>query len=127
MNKAEIIGRLQELAFDSREYWLITGAAMVLYGLKDETCDIDLGCSRGLADELENRGYQSVFSHGKRKFIIGDDVEIMEDFPQDRCVVKMGEFPLLSLESLLDLKEKMNREKDQADIVLLKRHLKHEG
>ena len=43
MRKAEIIDRLNALDFDKADYWVITGSAMVLYGLREQTHDIDLG------------------------------------------------------------------------------------
>lgn len=43
LNKEEIICLLKEAEFDINEYWVTSGAAMVLYGIKDMTRDIDLG------------------------------------------------------------------------------------
>ena len=43
LNKEEIIRLLKEAAFDAGEYWVTSGAAMVLYGIRDVTRDIDLG------------------------------------------------------------------------------------
>ena len=56
-NKQEIIQKIQALGFPEEDYWLVTGGAMVLYGIRNETHDIDLGCSRKLADRLEAEGY----------------------------------------------------------------------
>ena len=43
MNRFELLNLLESLKFDSNEYWLITGAAMVFYGFRKETGDLDLG------------------------------------------------------------------------------------
>lgn len=43
LDKKQIIARLEELHLDDTKYWLITGGAMVLYGLREQTSDIDLG------------------------------------------------------------------------------------
>ena len=53
MKKAEIIEKLSAFPYDLRSFWIITGAAMVLYGLRDETGDIDMGCTTEAADRLE--------------------------------------------------------------------------
>ena len=53
LKKAEIVGLLNEMAFDSDKYWVTSGAAMVIYGIKESTRDIDLGCTTELADKLE--------------------------------------------------------------------------
>ena len=34
MKKEEIVCLLKEAAFDPGEYWVVSGAAMVLYGIK---------------------------------------------------------------------------------------------
>ena len=56
MNRQEILAQLSRFPYDRSEYWVLTGAAMVLYGIKEETADIDLGCSTQMADRLEADG-----------------------------------------------------------------------
>ena len=70
LNREEIIHFLKEAAFDSNEYWVTSGAAMVLYGMKDVTRDIDLGCTSHMADELENKGHcAEILRDGSRKIV----------------------------------------------------------
>ena len=57
MNKQEILNTLSEFPYDRNEYWVITGGAMVLYDIRKQTADINLGCSGQLADRLEADGY----------------------------------------------------------------------
>lgn len=116
MVKADVIQRLRELALDPDEYWLITGGAMVLYGLRAETGDIDLGCSKKLADQLEEQGHPTTLcENGTRKITIGDDVEIFEDWLYD-SIVEVEGFPLISLKGLIEMKRSIGREKDFNDI-----------
>ena len=42
MNREEIINELKKYNFDIKRYIVISSAAMVLYGIKDETPDIDI-------------------------------------------------------------------------------------
>ena len=42
--------------FIIKNRWMITGSAMVLYGIREQTHDIDLGCTKQLADRLEAEG-----------------------------------------------------------------------
>ncbi|WP_154531942.1 hypothetical protein [Inconstantimicrobium porci] len=51
-NKGDIAQKLTCPLFDGKEYWVLTGAALVLYGIKDNTKDIDLGASSEFIDEL---------------------------------------------------------------------------
>ena len=58
MDRQEILNQLRAFPYDRNEYWVVTGAAMVLYGFKEQTGDIDLGCSKKLADLLEAKHEQ---------------------------------------------------------------------
>lgn len=119
MIKADIIKRIIELNFPVNEYWLITGGAMVLYGLKDTTNDIDLGCSKFLADMLEQSGYPTTkLSDGTRKFMVADDIEIFEDWLFDNVEIRDG-ISIISLKGLLEMKRSLGREKDIKDIELI--------
>ena len=50
MDRKEILEALDAFPYDRGGYWVITGAAMVLYGIRKQTADIDLGCSAELAE-----------------------------------------------------------------------------
>ena len=39
MNKREIFDVLNEYAFDKKEFVIISGSAMVIYGIKEKTSD----------------------------------------------------------------------------------------
>lgn len=123
MNKAEIIARLNELNFDKNEYWLITGGAMVVYGLREETGDIDLGCISRMADELESKGYiVEKLSDGTRKISFDDDIEIFENWIFDTVNITDG-VPVISLNGLLEMKKSLGREKDHRDIKLIEEYM----
>ncbi len=122
MRKEDIIHRLESLGFDKSEYWAITGTAMVLYGLRAETHDVDLGCTAKLADELRKKYPTTVLADGTRKIIIPPDIEIFEAWLYDRVVYVDG-LPVISPEGLLEMKKALNREKDQADIRKLEAYI----
>ena len=60
LDREEIVCLLKETGFHIEEYWVASGAAMVLHGIKDKTRDIDLGCTSELADKLERDGYPKI-------------------------------------------------------------------
>lgn len=77
MDKQEILNCLSSFPYARKEYWLVTGAAMVLYGIKDKTSDIDLGCSAKLADQLEADGCLCQRTEdGKRWFKYSEYIEL---------------------------------------------------
>ena len=124
MNKTEIIRKLNELEFDKEDYWLITGGAMVIRGIREETHDIDLGCTGKLADALEAKGYPVQHTaDGKKKFVISPDVEIFEEWLYDR-IETVEEIPVISIRGLMEMKESLGREKDKKDIALIRAYIK---
>lgn len=119
MNKQDIINRLKEFPYSKDEYWVITGSAMVLYGIREMTHDIDMGCSSKMADQLERDGYiPTLTESGNRKFVIGDDIEIFENWKYG-SVERIDGVPVLSLDGLIEMKKSLGREKDYRDIYLI--------
>ena len=123
LNKEKIVCLLKEAAFDVNEYWVTSGAAMVLHGIRDTTRDIDLGCTSQLADKLEQDGYPvEVLQDGSRKIVFSETIEIFENWIEDKAVSVEG-LPVVSVDGMIAMKEKLGREKDWKDIMLIKEHL----
>ena len=120
MDRQELLKHLSQFPYDRKEYWIITGGAMVLYGIKEQTADIDLGCSTQMADRLDADGYfYRRTDNGKRWFKYGNTIEIFEGWLCD--TVKMVEgFPVISIKGLIEMKQEIGREKDLKDIELIK-------
>ena len=57
MKAEDIRRRLAELALDTNEYRINAGGAMVLHGLREETHDLDIWCTKKLGDALLRRGF----------------------------------------------------------------------
>ena len=123
MNREELISRVRALPFPREDFWVITGGAMVLYGLREQTHDIDLGCTARLADELAAQGHPfTLRQNGARKFALDGDVEIIEGWLCDR-VEEIEGIPVISLAGLTEMKRSLGREKDLRDIALIEAHL----
>ena len=123
MKKADIIARLNMFPYDPEEYWVITGSAMVLYGIREETADIDLGCTSCMADRLEKEGYlYQVTSDGNRWFKINDEIEVFENWLYG-TTERIGRIRVISLQGLIAMKQQIGREKDLRDILLINRFL----
>ena len=127
MNKHEIVQKLKMLGFPLEEYWIVAGGAMVLYGIKEETRDIDLGCSKNLADRLEADGHLPLrMADGSRKFVINCEVEVFEEWLFDRIEYIDG-IPTISLSGLIMMKQSLGREKDLADIEAIKEFIRRQN
>ena len=123
MKKEEILRTLESFPYDKSEYWLITGAAMVLFGMREETGDIDLGCTEKMADELEKGGFlYRRTENGKRWFRYSEAIEIFEEW-KTGPLVSCEDLQLLSPEGLIAMKEELGREKDLRDIALIREWL----
>ena len=118
MKAEDIRRRLAELALDTNEYRINAGGAMVLHGLREETHDLDIWCTKKLGDALAQRCDVQVLPDGTRRFVPAPDVEIYENmFPGE--TVFLNGIPVAPLEDVLALKRRLNREKDQRDIAVL--------
>ncbi len=120
-DKQSLIRRIKELSFPENEYWVVAGGAMVLHGFRQQTRDIDLGCSTLLADKLEQQGYCiSRCDDGTRKILYSEDIEIFENWLEGTVEI-IGGVPVVDADGLILMKKKLGREKDLADIALMKK------
>lgn len=119
MNRDTLLQRLKELSLPKKEYWVVAGGAMVLHGFRNETHDIDLGCSTFLADKLEKQGYIiSYCEDGNRRIRYSNDVELFENWIEGEVELVSG-IPVISIDGLVQMKRKLGREKDLTDILLI--------
>ena len=102
----------------------LMGAAMVLYGIREHTRDIDLGCNERMADALERDGFLCGYTDsGGRRFKYGEHIEVFENWLKDSVTAVEG-FPVVTVRGLLEMKRKLGREKDIRDIRLIDEYLK---
>ena len=120
MTKADILKKLHALNWPADEYWVVAGGAMVLYGLRPETHDIDLGCTTAWANALEAAGvpFRHMDDGSGRWFTVSEDVEAFENWLEDR-VELVEDVPVVSLRGLRQMKAALGREKDLRDIELI--------
>ena len=118
MKAEDIRRRLAELALDTNEYRINAGGAMVLHGLREETHDLDIWCTKKLGNALAQRCDVQVLPDGTRRFVPAPDVEIYENMLPGETVFLNG-IPVAPLEDVLALKRQLNREKDRRDIAVL--------
>ncbi len=118
--KQSLIQRLRALPFSEKEYRAVAGGAMVLHGFRTQTRDIDLGCTTLLADQLERQGYSvSRCDDGTRKISYSEEIELFENWLEGAVEMISG-VPVVCVDGLIKMKKKLGREKDFADIVLIK-------
>ena len=128
MTRADILERLRALDWPADEYWLVAGGAMVLYGLRAETHDLDLGCTTARADALEAAGvpFEEMSDGSGRWFSVSGDVEVFENWLMDRVELVDG-VPVVSLKGLREMKRALGREKDLRDVARIDAFLQGGG
>ena len=99
MKAEDIRRRLAELALDTNEYRINAGGAMVLHGLREETHDLDIWCTKKLGDALAQRCDVQVLPDGARRFVPAPDVEIYENMLPGETVFLNG-IPVAPLEDV---------------------------
>lgn len=125
MNKQKIIEILKQLPFSKEDYWLVTGAALVLYNIREETSDIDIGCTTDLINKLINQGYEYKILNDNTKYIkYNQNIDIYENWLFDK-VDYIDEIPVISIKGLIEMKNKLGRSKDLEDIKLIYNYLKN--
>ncbi|MGA9518664.1 MAG: hypothetical protein WBV27_07755 [Trichococcus sp.] len=120
--KETIKESVSALPLKPRDYCVITGTALVMHGIKEETKDIDISCTREAFRDLAAQGYPVKQGDFARKVIYSDDTEIFEDWHKGAITMIEG-VPVASLESVIMMKKQLDREKDRVDIAKIEAHL----
>ena len=127
MNRNDIIGKMADFRFDTSEYLISTGAAMVLHGIRPLTHDIDIGCSQKLWDELVSLGYEVIsLPGGGEKLRFSDDIELSKFLFRGNSVT-IDSLPVADLQSIIEMKRALGREKDFRDIALIEKFMSEDG
>ena len=119
MTRETVLAALEAFPYSLDGFWLTAGAALVLYGIREQTVDIDLGCTTEAADRLEADGYlYRVMDDRNRWFRIGEDIEVFENWLYGSVELLDG-YPVMSLQGLREIKQRLGRDKDLRDIQLI--------
>ena len=125
MNKKEIINILEKYKFDKDKYLVISGAAMVLLGIKENTNDIDIVVAEKYFDYLlknYNCTFEKINKYNKEVYFIDDIINFSTTYyEEDKYFVE--NIPVQQPEKILKLKRNLNRKKDINDIRLIEEYL----
>lgn len=125
MNKEEIIELLNKYNFDKNKYLVISGAAMVLLGIKENTGDIDIAVTDDYYNYLIKNiscTIDRINEYGKTSYSIDQIIDFCTTYyEEDKNFVE--NIPVQKPEKILVLKKNLNREKDIKDIKLIEEFL----
>lgn len=124
LNKNSIIKMLNDLNLPPSEYWITSGSALVMHGVKQYTKDIDLGCTNSLWDFFLQNGHMFRVGKDNSKIMqINEYVEVIKEYYVEEIEFVQG-LPTGSLKSIKKQKESLGREKDIIDIKLIDEYIK---
>lgn len=124
MKKIELLNLLKELNFPKDEYYVLSGASLVLRGIREEANDLDLCISEELFNQIKDKF--NLIQEKKNEcgfYKINDNLEIVVDKKDDFKMEIGKKYNLEDLQTILDFKIKRNKPKDQKDIENIKKHL----
>jgi len=125
LGKEYIVKILKNMELPLSEYWITSGAGLVIHGVKETTNDIDLGCTTNLVELFLKKGCKYTVEKDNSRIIqINDTIEILENWFVDEIVIIDG-LPVGSLESIKKQKAQLGREKDIKDIKLIDDYIKN--
>ncbi|MDP4091423.1 MAG: hypothetical protein Q8930_19435 [Bacillota bacterium] len=123
LNKENIIKIIKDMNLPIGDFWISSGAALVIHGVKEYTRDIDLGCNENLWNLLLNEGYTYRVADDNSKIMaLNDSIELIKDWFADEIEFIEG-LPVCSLDSVKKQKLKLGREKDSKDIKLIEDYI----
>lgn len=123
MNKKQIISILDNYNLDKNEFTIITGAALVLLDIIEETRDIDICVTENYCNFLLNNyecKYERTNEYGKAAYLIDNVINFSSSFEPNKYVLIEG-YKVASLKDCYKTKEFLNRDKDKELLDKLKK------
>ncbi len=120
-DRNQILTILRQYAFDPNEYLVISGAALVLLRVKETTRDIDISVTKSYFRYLLTHyscTLERVLPDGNCLYYIDNTINFGSNLYSPSFDLIEG-IPVQKLEDVKKLKQYLNREKDQKDIVLI--------
>ena len=106
MNKTEIIKILRKYNFDKDKYLVISGAAMVLLGIKESTSDIDISVTKDYYNYLlknYNCTFEKINEYNREVYFIDNIINFGIDYYKKE-IIFVEDFPVQIPENILKLK-----------------------
>lgn len=126
MNKEEILTLLNRYPLPKEEFIVISGAAMVLLGIKEETNDIDIAVSSKLFKRMLEQydcKFEKTDQFNNKIYFIDDIINFGQNY-YDVDYLIYQKYQVQTPQAIKVLKKNLNRAKDQKDIALIDKYLK---
>ena len=123
MNKRELLELAESLKLPKEEYCIISGGACVLHNVREQTNDLDIYITQKGLDMLKENFSIELVNESKKQYKVTDSIECFLVDKLDSDIKYIDNYPYESLISIYNLKKRLNREKDQKDILAIEKVL----
>lgn len=123
MNKEELYKLVEKLKLPITEYCILSGGSLVMHGIRENTNDLDIDITKKGFEIIKKYFSPTLVDENKKLYKITENIECFLDNNFETDIELIDGYPCQSLMSVYRLKKKLNREKDQSDIIAIKKVL----
>ena len=123
MNKKELLNLASSLDLPKKEYCIISWGACVLHDIRKETADLDIDVTKKGFEILKEKYSLKLIREDIKQYSVTDNIECFLVEKLDSDIQYIDNYPCESLISIYNFKKRLNRDKDQADILAIEKLL----
>lgn len=124
MDKKEVVKQLRKLQLPKEEYYVLSGASLVLRGIRKRCSDIDLCISEELFNKIKDQFEMTPSKLNECGFYhLSNILEIVVDKKSRFNMEEGEEFNYEDINTILAFKKSRNLPKDQKDITNIEKYL----
>ena len=123
MNKEELYKLVEKLKLPITEYCILSGGSLVMHGIRENTNDLDIDITKKGFEIIKKYFSPTLVDENKKLYKIIENIERFLDNNFETDIEFIDGYPCQSLMSVYRLKKKLNRERDQSDIIAIKKVL----
>ena len=123
MNKEELFELASTLNIPKEEYCILSGGALVSHGLREQTNDLDIDITPNGFELLKKKFNIKLINEEKKHYKVSDKIECFLVAKLESDIVYIDNYPCQSIISVYNLKKRINRQKDQKDILAIEKYL----
>ena len=123
MYKEELFKLADTLELPKEEYCIISGGALVIHEIRKETADLDIDITPKGFELLKEKFDLELMNEDINQYKVTEQIECFLVNKLESDVQYINNYPYESLISLYNFKKRLNREKDQKDILAIEKIL----
>lgn len=123
MDKNELYNLIDSLKLPVSEYCVLSGGSLVMHNIRESTNDLDIDITKNGFELLKNKFSPTLIDKENKQYKITENIECFLDNNFETDIEIVDGYPCQSLISVYKFKKRLNRDKDQKDILAIKKAL----